>query len=347
MHYNEYNRQNLINAAKTFVRDDFVFFWGHTDRQEETGKSCLSQWHMCSFTVEDVSYNCAEQYMMAEKARIFGDFDAWLHIMASYDPMTIKKLGRKVRNFNAYVWKKNCQEVVKRGNLAKFSQNPKLMEYLLGTGDKILVEASPKDKIWGIGLAEDAPEACNPRLWQGENLLGFTLMKVRDMLRAKKENSADNVSEEDMKKALLMWTMGAGNSARRFNNEDPMPKKTKVAKPWGDPLDDYVSVPQDFYLTSRQMDIIRYGHMPDAMEDHCYMYCDDNAIHYLRSWTGFHIFEAHYKKCGDEYRITELRINNNPNEYRLSDAESAIALFYALLISEYGGDASAYWNAAF
>ena len=88
--------------------------------------------------------------MMAEKARIFGDDDAWQQIMASHDPMTIKKLGRKIRNFNAYVWEMNCQEVVQRGNLAKFSQNPKLMEYLLGTGDKILVEASPKDTIWGI-----------------------------------------------------------------------------------------------------------------------------------------------------------------------------------------------------
>ena len=76
------------------------------------------------------------------------------------------------------------------------------------------------------------------------------------MLRAKEENSADNVSEEDMKKALLMWTMGAGNSARRFNYEDPIPEKTEVAKPWGDSLDVYVSVPQDFYLTSRQMDIM-------------------------------------------------------------------------------------------
>lgn len=276
--------------------------------------------------------------MMAEKARIFGDDDAWQQIMASHDPMTIKKLGRKVRNFNAYVWKKNCQEVVKRGNLAKFSQILELKEYLLGTGDKILVEASPKDTIWGIGLPEDAPEVCNPHLWQGENLLGFTLMEVRDMLRVKEEDSADNISEELMKKALLLLT-----------NEDPMPEKTEVAEPWGNPLDVYVSMPQDFYLTTRQMDIIRYGHIPDAMEDHWYMYCDDNAIHYLRSWTGIHIFEAHYEKNGDEYRITELRINNNPDEcrYRLSDAESATALFYALLISEYGGDASAYWYAAF
>lgn len=339
----KYNVDSLLQSNKTYSRDDFVFFWGHTDRKEDVNKSCLSQWYMCSFVVDNVSYNCAEQFMMAEKARIFGDDDTWQQIMASYDPMTIKKLGRKVRNFNAYVWKKNCQQIVKRGNLAKFSQNQKLLEYLLGTGDKILVEASPKDTIWGIGLAEDASEASNPRLWQGENLLGFTLMEVRDMLKGRFGMSP----EDDVKKALLMWTMGAGNSARRFNNEDPMPAKTNVAKPMGDPLTMFVAVPQNHYLTAKQMEVIKWGHIPDAMEDHWYMFCDDTTINYLRSWTGFHIFEAHYVKCGDEYRITELRINNNPNEHRLVNVDGAVALFYALLVSEYGGDASAYWNAAF
>lgn len=339
----KYNVDSLLQSNKAYSRDDFVFFWGHTDRKEDVNKSCLSQWYMCSFVVDNVSYNCAEQFMMAEKARIFGDDDTWQQIMASYDPMTIKKLGRKVRNFNAYVWKKNCQQIVKRGNLAKFSQNQKLLEYLLGTGDKILVEASPKDTIWGIGLAEDAPEASNPRLWQGENLLGFTLMEVRDMLKGRFGMSP----EDDVKKALLMWTMGAGNSARRFNNEDPMPAKTNVAKPMGDPLTMFVAVPQNHYLTAKQMEVIKWGHIPDAMEDHWYMFCDDTTINYLRSWTGFHIFEAHYVKCGDEYRITELRINNNPNEHRLVNVDGAVALFYALLVSEYGGDASAYWSAAF
>ena len=339
----KYNVDSLLQSNKAYSRDDFVFFWGHTDRKEDVNKSCLSQWYMCSFVVDNVSYNCAEQFMMAEKARIFGDDDTWQQIMASYDPMTIKKLGRKVRNFNAYVWKKNCQQIVKRGNLAKFSQNQKLLEYLLGTGDKILVEASPKDTIWGIGLAEDASEASNPRLWQGENLLGFTLMEVRDMLKGRFGMSP----EDDVKKALLMWTMGAGNSARRFNNEDPMPAKTNVAKPMGDPLTMFVAVPQNHYLTAKQMEVIKWGHIPDAMEDHWYMFCDDTTINYLRSWTGFHIFEAHYVKCGDEYRITELRINNNPDELRLVNADAAVALFYALLVSEYGGDASAYWSAAF
>lgn len=153
--------------------------------------------------------------------------------------------------------------------------------------------------------------------------------------------------EDDVKKALLMWTMGAGNSARRFNNEDPMPAKTNVAKPMGDPLTMFVVVPQNHYLTAKQMEVIKWGHIPDAMEDHWYMFCDDTTINYLRSWTGFHIFEAHYVKCGDEYRITELRINNNPNEHRLVNVDGAVALFYALLVSEYGGNASAYWSAAF
>ena len=153
----KYNVNSLLQSNKAYSRDDFVFFWGHDDREFNVGKSCLSQWYLCLFNVDNIYYNCAEQYMMAEKARIFGDEEAWQQIMASYDPMTIKKLGRKVRNFNAHVWKKNCQKIVMIGNLAKFSQIPGLKEYLLGTGDKILVEASPKDTIWGIGLAEDAP----------------------------------------------------------------------------------------------------------------------------------------------------------------------------------------------
>lgn len=338
----KYNKQILINEPKAFVRDDFVFFWGHVDRKGDVGKSCLSQWYMCSFMIEDVYYNCAEQYMMAEKARIFGDEDIWQQIMASYEPMTMKKLGRKVRNFNDYVWKKNCQEIVKRGNFAKFSQNPNLRKYLLDTEDKILVEASPKDTIWGIGLTEDDSEACNPRLWKGENLLGFTLMDVRDMLMGDVEENRYNIE-----KALQMWTMGAGNSARRFNNEDPMPSKTKIAQVFGNPLSMYISIPQNYFITAKQMNVIRYGHIPDAMEDHWYMYCDDKSIHYLSSWTGTHFAEAIYEKYGEEYRITELRINNNPCEYKLFNVDEAIALFYALLISEYGGDASAYWNAAY
>lgn len=206
---------------KKYSKDDFLFFWGHTG----TGKACLSQWYPSPFMIGGVCYNYTEQYMMAEKARIFGDEKACKEIMASYNPMEMKKLGRRVRNFNSYVWNVNSSEVVKRANLAKFSQNPKLKEFLLSTGDKILVEASPYDTIWGIGLPADASEAVKPSLWRSENRLGFVLMDVRHMLRGGEESESDGSIDD----ALKMWTMGAGNSARRFNMEDPMSEKKVVA----------------------------------------------------------------------------------------------------------------------
>lgn len=337
-----------INDIKNnrYSAEDFVFFWGHSDRLDAgIGKQCLSQWYPSPFFVGGVSYNCAEQYMMAEKAFVFGDEKAWHEIMSSYNPMTMKKLGRKVRNFNTYVWNINCDEIVKTANLAKFSQNTKLKDFLLSTGDKIIVEASPYDTIWGIGLNADTPEVCNPSRWRGENRLGFILMEVRDIIRGKEPKQVLSVA-----KALKMWTMGAGNSGRRFNMENPMPEKSRVAAAdsWRTrPLERFVTVQQDFYLTAHQMEIVRFGHIPDAMEDHWFMYCDDRAIRYYRSWTGICFAEAYYEKCGEEYHITELRINNNPKEYQLNNVDAAVALFYGLLLSEYGGNSHPYWKAAF
>lgn len=328
-------------SSTRYPKEDFLFFWGHTGE----GKACLSQWYPSPFMIDGVYYNCAEQYMMAEKARIFGDEKALEGIMASYNPMDMKKLGRRVRNFLPYVWDNNCQDIVKRANLAKFSQNPKLKEFLLSTGDKIIVEASPNDTVWGIGLPADSPDAVNPSRWRGENRLGFVLMEVRDMLRG-----IEKETESTIEDALKMWTMGAGNSARRFNMENPMPekRKTATADSWNtSPLEIFVTVPQNFFLTACQMDEVRLGHIPDAMEDHWFMYCDERTIRYFRSWTGICFAEADYEKVGDEYRITELRINNNPKEYQLNDVDAAVALFYGLIISETGGDAGPYWKAAF
>lgn len=334
---------------KHYSKDDFVFFWGHTDHQaSDIGKQCLSQWYHSPFVVGDLCYNCAEQYMMAEKAYAFGDEHIWHEIMAAYDPLIIKKLGRRVRNFNGYVWNIYCNEVVKSGNLAKFTQNTKLKEFLLSTGDKILVEASPKDTIWGIGLSADDPNVCIPDRWPGENRLGFILMEVRDIIRGKESEQSEH--ENSVKQALKMWTMGAGNSGRRFNLENPMPEKSRIATAdsWRTrKLDKFVTVPQNFYLIAEQMRVVRFGHIPDAMEDHWFMYCDDKAIRYFRSWTGICFAEAYYEKCGDEYHITEMRINNNPKEYQLNDVDAAVALFYGLLVSEYGGFAHPYWKAAF
>ena len=178
----KYNKEQLLNQRLTLNRDDFVFFWGHEDRGKGLTKVCLSQWYQCPFVVEGQYYNCAEQYMMAEKARIFGDEEIRQQILAEYSQMAMKKLGRKVRNYDDEIWKEKRFDVVVKGNIAKFSQNEKLLDFLLSTGNNILVEASPKDTVWVIGLDESSPEAIQPRKWKGENLLGFALMEVRDIL---------------------------------------------------------------------------------------------------------------------------------------------------------------------
>ena len=178
----KYNKEQLLNQRLTLTRDDFVFFWGHEDRGKGLTKVCLSQWYQCPFVVEGQYYNCTEQYMMAEKARIFGDEEIRQQILAEYSQMAMKKLGRKVRNYDDEIWKEKRFDVVVKGNIAKFSQNEKLLDFLLSTDDKILVEASPKDTFWGIGLDESSFEAIQPRKWIGENLLGFALMEVRDIL---------------------------------------------------------------------------------------------------------------------------------------------------------------------
>lgn len=182
----KYNKEQLLNQRLTLTRDDFVFFWGHEDRGKGLTKVCLSQWYQCPFVVEGQYYNCAEQYMMAEKARIFGDEEIRQQILAEYSQMAMKKLGRKVRDYDDEIWKEKRFDVVVKGNIAKFSQNEKLLDFLLSTDDKILVEASPKDTVWGIGLDESSPEAIQPRKWIGENLLGFALMEVRDILLTNK-----------------------------------------------------------------------------------------------------------------------------------------------------------------
>ena len=152
-------------------------------------------------------------------------------------------------------------------------------------------------------------------------------------------------------KALKMWKMGAGNSAKRFNGENPIPEKTQVATKdsWKTlPMPDkHVVIPMDVTIPSAAMQIVKYGHIPDAMEDHWFMYCDELTIRYYRSWTGFCIYVAKYEDDSEVCRITELTVNREPKQYRCSDEEYDVALFMALLTEEYGGDASEYWNKAF
>ena len=156
-------------------RKGFVLFWN----------GWPSQWYPSVFDVDGVSYSCAEQFMMAEKARLFGDEETRKLILAADHPAAQKALGRAVTPFDEARWTGACREIVFRGNIAKFEQNAELRDLLLATGDKTLVEASPKDRIWGIGLAADDPRATNRSAWRGKNWLGEALMRARAELRTK------------------------------------------------------------------------------------------------------------------------------------------------------------------
>lgn len=150
-------------------RGGFVFFWS----------GWPSQWHPSTFVIDGVTYSCAEQFMMAEKARLFGDRRTLAKILAADSPKEHKALGRGVSPFDEARWTGACREIVYRGNLAKFGQDEELGALLLATGTKTLVEASPLDRIWGIGLAAEDPRATDRSAWRGKNWLGEALMRVR------------------------------------------------------------------------------------------------------------------------------------------------------------------------
>ena len=149
-----------------------------------TEASPLSQWYRCSFTSGGHTFGCAEQYMMHGKAVLFGDAEVAAEILAADHPRKHKALGRKVRGFDDAVWKREREAIVLAGNRAKFTQDPTLHEQLLATRGTTLVEASPYDRIWGIGLSATDPRAQDPGQWRGQNLLGRILTALRDELLA-------------------------------------------------------------------------------------------------------------------------------------------------------------------
>ncbi|UFZ05192.1 NADAR family protein [Bradyrhizobium ontarionense] len=161
----------------------FLLFWGHTAKTDEIGKHVLSQWWPAAFSLDGRTYATAEHYMMAHKAELFGDQETRDAILAAPGPSQAKTLGRAVRGFDDDRWIAHRFDVAVRGNVAKFGQNPELAAWLRSTGDAVLVEASPVDRIWGIGLAADDARAREPARWRGLNLLGFALMKVRAALQ--------------------------------------------------------------------------------------------------------------------------------------------------------------------
>ena len=156
-----------------YETDKYVFFYG----------SFFSQWAKYDIVIDNIKYNTAEQFMMAEKARMFDDDHAFEQIMKSKDPSIQKSWGRKVKNFDKNKWEEISRDIVFKANYTKFTQHEDLKKTLLDTGDKVIVEASPWDCVWGVGLKADDKKILDPANWRGTNWLGEAIMKVREQIK--------------------------------------------------------------------------------------------------------------------------------------------------------------------
>jgi len=183
MDYTVYDTELLLSQEGETKRQKFIYFWGHRGRADgAVTKACFSQWWPSLFVVDGNQYASAEHWMMAEKARLFEADEIYAEILKARSPGKAKALGRQIENFDSVVWDIEKYDIVVRGNFHKFSQHADLGQFLKNTGNRVLVEASPVDKIWGVGLAQDDPMIEKPSKWRGQNLLGFALMSVRDIL---------------------------------------------------------------------------------------------------------------------------------------------------------------------
>jgi len=153
-------------------KEVFVFFWGGT----------FSNWAKSKFIIDGVEFGTCEQYMMYKKALMFHDYEAAKKIMATSNPKEQKQFGREVKGFKDDVWTKYCREIVYDANVAKFTQNKDMYNELMFTAGRTLVEASPLDRRWGIGLSADNPFAQDRSTWQGDNWLGEAIERVREDL---------------------------------------------------------------------------------------------------------------------------------------------------------------------
>jgi ribA/ribD-fused uncharacterized protein len=176
-------KAELISAIEQGATFTFLPFYGHAPEPDgSVGLSCLSQWWPAPFAVDGDTFATAEHYMMWRKATMFGDHDTAARIPHAETPKEAKALGRQASGFDQKAWEAARYEIVVDAGRHKFGQHDDLREFLLGTGDQVLVEASPRDRIWGVGLGRNNPDVHDPRRWRGLNLLGFALCDVRDVL---------------------------------------------------------------------------------------------------------------------------------------------------------------------
>ena len=183
------DKKELIARLRGVPLTNIVGFWSEKELDGTVGPWVLSNFYKSPFTVtlstgKKYTFSCVEQYMMYRKAAYFDDWGTAGKILDLGDvyPLEYKKLGRKVNGFNEEEWAFASKSIVSEGLYEKFTQNPNLKEYLLSTGDAVIVEDSPYDKIWGIGIQSNHKDFKNPTKWPGENRLGFLLMGVRERL---------------------------------------------------------------------------------------------------------------------------------------------------------------------
>ena len=187
--------------------EQYCFFW--------RAGSPFSQWHMSIYQCNGYDYSCAEQGMMHSKALLFEDEEPASKILEAVSPRQMKTLGRKVKGFDDKIWRRHREKIVYEQNLAKFSQNEHLLRALMQTGERVLVEASPSDRIWGIGLHERDAVRCKKSRWPGQNLLGKAIMRVRETLRtANAEIGSERENEESMDSE-----MESGKDANKVESE--------------------------------------------------------------------------------------------------------------------------------
>ncbi len=193
----------------------FRFFWGHSGTGY--GPWLLSQWWEAPFSVGGLTYRTAEHWMMSQKALLFDDAETHARILAAATPGAAKALGRKVKDFDDRIWNDARFGIVRTGNVEKFRQNPPLLAWLFSTGDEILVEASPVDRIWGVGMAGNAPGVEDVTAWKGENLLGFALVEVRNRLRRFPQPQVPEgavlppwIAHPEIHRYSIGWRMGYG-----------------------------------------------------------------------------------------------------------------------------------------
>jgi ribA/ribD-fused uncharacterized protein len=177
--------------------ESYYYFW-------ET-KHPFSQWHKCSFEIEGRNFTSAEQYMMYGKAMLFQDIDSANKILNTNNVREQKQLGRQVIGFDKKIWDLNAPTIVYKGNKEKFKQNDELLNLLLSTKGQTIVEASPDDNIWGIGLSKDQKDAASILTWQGTNWLGIVLTELREELLGNNFENGYLTLEEFKSKMINSW----------------------------------------------------------------------------------------------------------------------------------------------